>query len=133
MTQYHIQDIAHNARKFPNVSQVSVKYHKNMIKIIIKQASLKIIVAILAKKLVLYCHCSLKAYFKNCKYFFIVIYYFLNVYVSFRRSVMTEKSVYIYWISHFVRNDWILLIKFFNYIFQWYIFYFDIFYVLVFK
>ena len=73
MTQYHKQDIAHNARKFPNVSQVSVKYHKNMIKMIIKQASLKIIVAILAKKLVLYCRCSLKAYFKNCKYFFILI------------------------------------------------------------
>jgi hypothetical protein len=70
---YHTAEMLNNTRKFPKVNHVPVKYHKNIKNITIKQASLKSIVAILAKKLVLYCRCSLNAYFRNCKYFFMVI------------------------------------------------------------
>ena len=66
-----MQDIENKIKKFPSVSHVFVKYHKNIKNIITKHASLKIITAILAKKFVLYCRCSFNAYFINHRYFFI--------------------------------------------------------------
>lgn len=71
-TPYHMHDIEQRIRKFQKVSPVSVKYHKNIMNIIMKHASLNIIVAILAKKFVLYSRCSFIANFMNCMYFFIL-------------------------------------------------------------
>ncbi len=74
-----MHDTPIKTKKFPKVNQVPVKYDRKMTNIIKKHASLNSIVPILAKKFVLYCRCSLNAYFRNCKYFFILYIIEINV------------------------------------------------------